>query len=421
MELGFQGYDIAGSALYLTLLVELTGRSANMRLYVGNALIASLREGSQKAEQVLQSSEQLSPLLSRELAYRTRLDPERALKSLEADMKHLQPTVYYPEGGLERVGLLDPGKNLLLAAFRLEMAANLKAKFFETMSAAAEFYHSRLEALEDYRKRRSRELGRLKTEISRLETLISRLKADIAEFDRSTEYRRLGELILANLSTLSQKENRISLIDFYDPAQPEIELEVAPNVTPQQAAAHFFKQYQRGRRGRKVASERLLEVERTLAQRRQEYDRVVENFDVESVHVETKPKRHKPQPGLTGIRRYLSSDGFEVLVGRSDAGNEELTFKIARPSDIWLHTADYPGSHVLVRNPARVEVPHRTLYEAAQLAAYFSKAKGEASAAVRYCERKMISRPKKAKPGLVLLQHYKTMMVAPLEAGTRQL
>ncbi len=420
IELAFQGYDIAGSALYLTLSVELTGRSANLRLYAGDALIASLREGFQKTEQVRQASEkQLSPLLSRELAYRAQLDPERALKSLEADMKHLQPTVYYPEGGLECIRLLEPGKNLLLAAFKLEMAASLKAKFFETMSEAAEFYQSRLEALEEYRKRRSQELGRLKTEISRLETLILRLKADIAEFDRTLEYRRLGELILANLSTLSQKENRISLIDFYDPSQPEIELEIAPNTTPQQAAAHLFKQYQRGRRGQKAASERLLEVERALAQKRQEYDRVAESFDAESLHLQTKPKRH--QPVLTGIRRYLSSDGFEVLVGRSDAGNEELTFKIARPSDIWLHTADYPGSHVLVRNPARVEVPHRTLYEAAQLAAYFSKAKGEAKAAVRYCERKMLSRPKKAKAGLVLLQQYKTMMVTPLEAGTRQL
>lgn len=423
VELTFQSYDVAGSLLYITLLVELTGRSANLHLYAGDVCLSSLREGFQKDPERIRevaNNQTLSPLLSKELAYRSALDPEHALESLRADMKNIQPTVYHPES--ERIGLLEPGKNLLLSAFKLEMAKGLKAKLFESMSAAAEFYYSRLEALQEYRRRRSQTLGRLKTEISRLETLISRLKSDIADFDKSLEYRRLGELILANLSTLSQKDNKIYLIDLYDSSQREIELEIAPNTTPQQAAAQLFKEYQRGRRGHRAASERLLEIERELVEKQQEYKRVAEEFESEHFKPQAKPepKSRKRELGLTGIRRYLSSDGFEILVGRSDAGNEELTFKIARPSDIWLHTADYPGAHVLVRNPARVAVPHKTLYEAAQLAAYFSKAKGEANAAVRYCERKMLSRPKKAKAGLVLMQQYKTLMVAPLEAGIRQ-
>lgn len=427
VELVFQNYDLTGSTLYLTLLVELTGRSANLHLYNGDVRLASLREGFQKEpERVTEESSipKLSPLLSRELAHRASLDPEHALESLQADMRHLQPVVYYPEGGIEQIGLLEPGKNFLLASFKLEIAKGLKAKFFETMSAAAEFYYSKLETLQEYRSHKSRILSGLKTEISRLETMTLRIKADIAEFDKGLEYRRLGELILANLSTLSQRGNRIYLTDLYDPSQREIELEIAPNTTPQQAAADLFKKYQRARRGHKAASERLLEIERQLVEKRQEYERY-EKINTEGfesfIQTRPKPKSDKRESGLTGIRRYLSSDGFEILVGRSDAGNEELTFRIARPNDIWLHTADYPGSHVLVRNPARVAVPQKTLHEAAQLAAYFSKARGETSAAVRYCERKMLSRPKKAKLGLVLLQQYKTLMVAPLEAGTRQL
>ena len=124
---------------------------------------------------------------------------------------------------------------------------------------------------------------------------------------------------------------------------------------------------------------------------------------------------------IAGLRRYLSSEGYEILVGRSDSSNDQLTFRLAKPADIWFHTADYPGSHVLVRNPERKPVPHKTISEAAQLAAFFSKARNEKSAAVRYTERKNVSRPKNGRPGQALLTQFKTIMVAPQESGERLL
>jgi predicted ribosome quality control (RQC) complex YloA/Tae2 family protein len=115
----------------------------------------------------------------------------------------------------------------------------------------------------------------------------------------------------------------------------------------------------------------------------------------------------------------LSADGFEILVGRTANDNDHLTFKIARPNDLWLHAGDYGGSHVVVRNATRKEVPQRTLIEAAQLAAYFSQAKKNPKADVHYTERKFVSKIKGAKPGLVRLQRFKNLTVAPKEAGTR--
>ncbi|MBK6426300.1 MAG: DUF814 domain-containing protein [Blastocatellia bacterium] len=116
---------------------------------------------------------------------------------------------------------------------------------------------------------------------------------------------------------------------------------------------------------------------------------------------------------VRGARRFVSSDGYEILVGRTSAANDELTFKIARPSDIWLHAADYPGSHVVVKLLKRGDVPHRTLLEAAQLAAYFSQAKDDALVDVRYTERKFVGKPRGASPGLVRLQRFKTVAVRP--------
>ena len=123
----------------------------------------------------------------------------------------------------------------------------------------------------------------------------------------------------------------------------------------------------------------------------------------------TRQRRNSSEPG----RRFLSSDGYEIVVGRKDKDNDQLTFRVANSLDIWLHAADYPGSHVIIRNPTRKTVPQRAIQEAAELAAFFSQAKREGKAAVHYTEKKFVTKPPKAKPGLVRLSSFKTIVVEP--------
>src|SRR5262249_9365865 len=127
----------------------------------------------------------------------------------------------------------------------------------------------------------------------------------------------------------------------------------------------------------------------------------------------TAARRKTGPERIRGARRYLSSDGFEILVGRTANDNDHLTFKIARPNELWLDAADYGGSHVVVRNSTRKEIPQRTLIEAAQLAAHFSQAKKSPKADVHYVERKFVVKIKGVKPGLVRLQRFKNITVAP--------
>ncbi|HEV7843269.1 MAG TPA: NFACT RNA binding domain-containing protein, partial [Pyrinomonadaceae bacterium] len=129
--------------------------------------------------------------------------------------------------------------------------------------------------------------------------------------------------------------------------------------------------------------------------------------------------RRKEADGVPGARRYRSSDGYEILVGRAARDNDYLTFRVARPHDLWLHAADYPGSHVVVRNPSRKEIPQRTVFEAAQLAAHFSHAKRDAKVNVHYTERKFLAKPKGAAPGLVRMSSFRTLTVEPREAAER--
>jgi predicted ribosome quality control (RQC) complex YloA/Tae2 family protein len=108
-------------------------------------------------------------------------------------------------------------------------------------------------------------------------------------------------------------------------------------------------------------------------------------------------------------------------VGRAARDNDNLTFRIARPNDLWLHAGDYPGSHVVVRNPTRKEIPHRTIIEAAQLAGRFSQASDDAKVVVHYVERKFLSKPKRAEPGIVRMSRFRSITVEPKESVSRVL
>ncbi|MDQ3712269.1 MAG: NFACT RNA binding domain-containing protein, partial [Acidobacteriota bacterium] len=108
-----------------------------------------------------------------------------------------------------------------------------------------------------------------------------------------------------------------------------------------------------------------------------------------------------------------SSEGFEILVGKGAKDNDYLTFRIAKASDLWFHAADYPGSHVVVKNPNRKEIPPKTLLEAAQIAAFFSHAKQQPKVAVHYTPKKFVNKPKGASAGLVSLASFKTILVEP--------
>ena len=130
------------------------------------------------------------------------------------------------------------------------------------------------------------------------------------------------------------------------------------------------------------------------------------------------PRKH-PEVKLPGVRRYRSTDGYEVLVGRAARDNDNLTFKIAQPNDLWLHAGDYPGSHVVIRNPTRKEIPHRTIIEAAQLAGRFSQASEDSKVVIHYTPRKVLSKPKGAAPGLVRLSRFRSITVEPREGINR--
>lgn len=116
--------------------------------------------------------------------------------------------------------------------------------------------------------------------------------------------------------------------------------------------------------------------------------------------------------------RTVNVEGYEILVGRGDEDNDHLTFEVAEPQDLWLHVAGgTPGSHVVVKNPDRGEIPREVIERAAELAAWYSKARGAPRVEVHYCRASDVSKPRGAPRGLVELRRWKSVKVKPEAVG----
>jgi predicted ribosome quality control (RQC) complex YloA/Tae2 family protein len=289
-------------------------------------------------------------------------------------------------------------------------------------SETADAFYSSVEKTKQFEARVAAARSKLLKSIRQKQKLKEHLQQDLAGHGDPDEHKRVGDLLLANLSTATRAGNKVTVTDYYADGAPAIEVEVDENVSLQEEAARRFRQYGKAKRAREEIAERMVQLEREIARLERELSHVEDVIAEEDATTPTPKTVKKPrpkQPTIPGVRRYKSSDGYEVLVGRAARDNDNLTFKIAQPNDLWLHAGDYPGSHVVIRNSTRKEIPHRTIIEAAQLAARFSQASEDTKVVIHYTPRKFLSKPKGAAPGLVRLSRFRSITVEPKEAIPR--
>jgi predicted ribosome quality control (RQC) complex YloA/Tae2 family protein len=312
----------------------------------------------------------------------------------------------------------------------LPQEALLNAGGFPSLSAAADDHYQRLELEQGFANRCKSIRDRLRKEVAQRTRLIANLKRDLALHGNPEQHKRVGDLLLANISGARREGHKVTVSDYYSEGVPAIEIEVDENTSLQDEAARYFARYTKAKRAREEIAARMVQVEGEISRLRKQQaqlEKMIASGDEAGLNVFDEPKtiaakrsdKKAKAEKLAGIRRYLSSDGYEILVGRAAHTNDNLTFRVARPHDLWLHAADYPGSHVIVRNPTRGEIPHRTIIEAAQLAAKFSQAGDDSKVTVHYTQRKFLAKPKGVAPGLVRMSSFRTITVEPAEAIQR--
>lgn len=247
---------------------------------------------------------------------------------------------------------------------------------------------------------------------------------DAIEGEENIERLRLyGELLTANLHSVAPGAKEAVVMNYYlDPPAP-LTIPLEPQYSPIDNAQRYYKKYQKAKAARFISEERRAQVLEELAYLEGQLDNLskcTEDSELLELSEELRQmgylkarKSRQKQQKLPPSRpmRFIASDGTEIFVGKNNRQNDMLTAKAAG-EDIWLHTKDNPGSHVILKSakPSR-----EALYEACLLAAWFSKARGSENVAVDYTPRKYVKKPAGAKPGMVIYTTNKTAYVTPEE------
>lgn len=333
-----------------------------------------------------------------------------------------------PRGCGQQIG--EPYLPPTAQAKQLSEESRLIRDDFPTLSEAADEHYRQLESENQFDNSAATLSANLRKEIGKRKKLKANIENDRAAHGNPDDHKRLGDLLLANISNAVRDGNKVRLTDYYAEGAPTIELEVDEKTSLQDAAGEAFSRYSKSKRAVAEIGTRLIQLEQELAkfeERRVYLERAIADRDSTALAELEKPKdkkaparaKQKASTAIPGMRRYRSSDGYEVIVGRSARDNDQLTFRVARPNDLWLHAGDYPGSHVIVRNSSRNEIPHRTIIEAAQLAAKFSQAGNDSKVTIHYTLRKFLTKPKGAAPGLVRMSSFRSVTVEPGETMER--
>lgn len=265
----------------------------------------------------------------------------------------------------------------------------------------------------------------LNNNIERISKKLAILEKTLSDAEQLEDYRIKGDLLTANIYRMEDGMKTIDVENFYDEQCRSIKITLDPSLSPSQNAQRYYKKYNKAKTALTEAAKQL-EASRTDLEYIESTLTMVENAeeaaDLNSIRAELieqgyikrrqqvykRKKKEESKP-----MHFISSDGFDIYVGRNNTQNDYLTMKLANSSDIWFHTKDIHGSHTIIKLGIDKDVPRGTMIEAAQLAAYYSKARESTQVPVDYTAVKNVRKPNGAKPGMVIYDGYNTMYVTP--------
>ena len=365
--------------------------------------------------------------IARELVYRAsghtdlpvcNIDPDAFWRTIEAWQRLLIEESYTPT-----VAFDSSGKPVDYSYMDIGyLGDSVTVRHYDSLSEMMDVYFAERDRLEHIHQRAHDITTLLNNAEARTEKKLGIQRQALKDADRGEEYKRNADLITANLYQLKRGMESFRTVDYYDESCPEVEIKLDTRLSPSQNAQRFYKLYNKCKTAKVVLAEQI-----TLWESELKYLESVRQFlataeceaDVMEIRDElyrsgyasrmkgyNPPKKQTSQP-----HKLVTSGGYQLLVGRNNLQNDRLTFKVAEKDDLWFHTKDIPGSHVIMLCDGE-EPSERDYTEAASIAARYSKATGDL-VAVDYTRAKNIKKPGGAKPGFVIYKTNYTAFVRP--------
>lgn len=255
------------------------------------------------------------------------------------------------------------------------------------------------------------------------------LKNNLKECEEKDIYRIFGELLTANIYNIKPGDESIEVLNYYSEDGELVKIKLDPNKSSSQNVQIYFKKYTKLKKSEDAA---LIQIESakdeinylqsvlTNILNIEDYNSIdeIKNELMETGYIKFK-KNSKKKDKKSKPMHFVSSDGIDIYVGKNNIQNDFLTLKFADKNDIWLHTKEIPGSHVIIKHKGNL--PETTLDEAANLAAYYSKAKDSSKVAIDYTEARHVHKPNGAKPGMVIYYTNKTIYITPEKPNLEKL
>lgn len=376
----------------------------------------------------------LSPLISKEICFRANLDIDRSIGSVSNDDKEELYGVF--ESIMEEVRdnkysplCIYNNMDELMAFYCIDLnqfGSNNK-NFYSSISSVLDSAFNRKD-IHDRITQKSQSMrkmiqGRLDRTINKL----AKQKEELFESKDRDKFKIYADLISANIHLIPKGLDHIELDNFYDENLEKLDIPLDIKLSSVINAQRYYKKYSKLKTAENLLLEQIPETEDEILYLENVLVSIENSYEVEELdeikdelikegylkdNSKSKRKRKNKEKKLSSPYHFISSDGFTIIVGKNNRQNEQLTLRTAHKEDIWLHVQNMPGSHVIIKKENK-DVPDTTLEEAAILAAYYSKCKNDNHVPVDYTVRKNVRKQPNSKPGMVIYDNHKTLIVNP--------
>ena len=378
----------------------------------------------------------VSPVVAKEICFRANLDENLSILALEDFQftalreafsrlfNQVKLNIYFPCMIVNK--RID--KIIDFSSLKLTMFNHYSFEENESISFILDRYYYEKD-IKERMNQKSQDLRKtISIKLDRLLNKLSKQREELLTSQKADTYKIKGELLTANIYLMQKGMKEIEVINFYDENANTITISLDKNLSPSENAQKYFKRYTKLKHANIEISQQILisneEIEyleniilniencESLNEIDEIRDELIKEGYLKSKNSVSKSK--EKVKAISAPLEFTSINGFSIFVGKNNKQNDYLTLKLANSDDIWLHTKDIPGSHVIVKTNGS-EVTSDTLYEAAMLAAYYSKGKLSSKVPVDYTLIKNVKKPNGSKPGMVIYDTNNTLYVTPLE------
>lgn len=386
----------------------------------------------------------ISPIIAKEICHNSNIEIDipisrlsnDSLKSIWDSFVHLSSKLKKDDFSPNIVFDSDDKKAVDFSSLNLMIYDNqhFTSKSFNSISETINNFYFEKDKYNRIKQKATDITKIITTRLDRLFNKLQKQKEELLTAEGAEKYKLYGELLLSNMYKISKGMKEVSVENYYDPSLPQVVISLDIRLNPSENSQKYYKKYNKYKTAQEKITQQINETSEEIKYLQNVLTSIENTDDINNIEeikqelIEQKyikkrkstKQKSKQNKSKFIPYKYTSPDGFTILAGKNNKQNDYLTLKHASKKDIWLHTKDIPGSHVIIKTGGS-EVPEETIKAGAIIAAYHSKGRQSSNVPIDYTEVKFVKKPSGSKPGMVIYENNKTIYVTPFEEEVKKL